>query len=117
MTMLTWQNALQIALAAGCVLLALYCGLLARRLRRLNDLESGLGGAIAVMSAEVSRLEAALAQTRTEATAAGAQLAAAVEGARRERALWALQSRFTPEEGPRPRRRRRTMQEADDAAA
>ncbi|AXC49034.1 hypothetical protein DRW48_04420 [Paracoccus suum] len=114
---LTLQHVAQIGLAIACVALAIYCAVLARRLRRLNDLESGLGGAIAVMTSEVSRLEAALAQTRREAAGAGAQLAAAVENARNERALWAIQTRMAPVSAPgagvRMRRRRRS--DSDDA--
>lgn len=110
----TLQHVAQMGLAFACVALTVYCAVLARRLRRLNDLESGLGGAIAVMSAEVSQLEAALGQTRREAASAGTQLAAAVENARRERALWALQARIAPE-ATRPLRRRRADPEGKSA--
>ena len=51
---------LQAALVAAGLALAGFCLLLSRRLRKLNDLETGLGGAIAVMAAEIARLEAAL---------------------------------------------------------
>lgn len=109
---------LQIGLAAAASALALFCFVLARRLRRLNDLETGLGGAIAVMSAEVARLEAAISAAQREATEATQRLAAEVEKARAERALWSLQARFAAAEGdaPRaPRRRRRAPGEAADA--
>ena len=108
---------LQIGLAVAASALALFCFVLARRLRRLNDLETGLGGAIAVMSAEVARLEAAIAGAQREATEATRRLAAEVEKARQERALWSLQARFTPPVGEaRPQRlRRRAPVEAADA--
>lgn len=110
---------LQGGLALAAAALALFCFVLARRLRRLNDLETGLGGAIAVMAAEVARLEAAIAAAQREATEATHRLAAEVEKARAERALWTLQTRFTPsapEAAPRPQRlRRRAPTEAADA--
>lgn len=108
----------QIALAVAASALALFCFVLARRLKRLNDLETGLGGAIAVMTGEVARLEAAIASAQREATEATQRLAAEVEKARAERALWSLQARFTPPTGeaPRPQRlRRRAPSEAADA--
>ncbi|OLS43657.1 hypothetical protein BV509_04460 [Rhodovulum sulfidophilum] len=42
-----------ILLIAGALGATLYCYVLARRLRRFNDLEKGMGGAIAVLSAQV----------------------------------------------------------------
>ncbi|TCM87070.1 hypothetical protein [Rhodovulum steppense] len=42
-----------ILLIAGALGATLYCHVLARRLRRFNDLEKGMGGAIAVLSAQV----------------------------------------------------------------
>lgn len=107
MTALHVTDLPQILLAAAALALALWCAILARRLRRLNDLESGLGGAIAVMAAEVARLEAALARARADATEASEALGDAVERARAERARWAVQSRLAAEAPPRPRTRRR----------
>ena len=60
----------------------------------MNDLESGLGGAIAVMAAEVDRLERAIRAARDEATAASERLADEIETARRERAIWDLRQRI-----------------------
>lgn len=45
-----------ILLVAGAVGAGLYCYILARRLSRFNDLESGMGGAVAVLSAQVDDL-------------------------------------------------------------
>jgi len=107
---MTTPEILQIGLALSASALAAYCFVLARRLRRLNDLETGLGGAIAVMSGEVSRLEVAIATAQREATAATQRLAAEVEKARQERALWAVQTQFGGPEAPvRPRLRRRSQ--------
>lgn len=49
-----------ILLAAGAFGAAVYCFVLATRLRRLQTLESGMGGAIAVLSAQVDDLTRAL---------------------------------------------------------
>ena len=46
---------IQAALVVAGLSVAGFCLLLARRLRKLNDLETGLGGAIAVMAAEIAR--------------------------------------------------------------
>lgn len=58
----------QAVLVMASVGLAFFCLILSRRLRRLNDLETGLGGAIAVMAAEVDRLEVAMRAARDDAT-------------------------------------------------
>ena len=44
---------------------ALYCFILSRRIKKLNDLDKGLGGAIASFSANVEQLEQALKTART----------------------------------------------------
>ncbi|TCO73375.1 hypothetical protein [Rhodovulum euryhalinum] len=49
-----------ILLIAGALGATLYCHVLARRLRRFNDLEKGMGGAIAVLSAQVDDMTRAL---------------------------------------------------------
>ncbi|MBM3603954.1 MAG: hypothetical protein FJX25_04165 [Alphaproteobacteria bacterium] len=81
-------------LMLACLGLAGFCVTLTRRLRKLNDLESGLGGAIAIMSAEVDRLERAIRAARDEATHASERLAEEIETARRERAIWDLRQRI-----------------------
>lgn len=45
-----------IMLVAGAIGAGLYCLVLARRLNRFNDLEKGVGGAVAVLSAQVDDL-------------------------------------------------------------
>jgi ABC-type transporter Mla subunit MlaD len=54
---------------------ALYCLVLARRLNRLNRLDSGLGAAIAALSAQVGDLTLALDRTRGGAREAADTLA------------------------------------------
>ncbi|WP_244961148.1 hypothetical protein [Paracoccus sanguinis] len=112
---MTLALALQAALVAAGLVLAGFCWELSRRLRKLNDLETGLGGAIAVMAAEIARLEAALAAARSGATTASDGLAREIEKARSERAYWALQRQFLPP-GAEPRRtlRRRRPVEVKD---
>lgn len=45
-----------ILLVAGALGAGFYCYILARRLSRFNDLENGVGGAVAVLSAQVDDL-------------------------------------------------------------
>lgn len=45
-----------ILLVAGALGAGLYCHVLSRRLRRFTDLEKGVGGAVAVLSAQVDDL-------------------------------------------------------------
>lgn len=47
-------------LASGAFAAALYCYLLSNRLKRFNALETGMGGAIAVLSAQVDDMTRAL---------------------------------------------------------
>ena len=56
-----------ILLAAGALGAGLYCLVLGRRLNRFNDLEKGVGGAVAVLSAQVDDLTRTL--TAAQATA------------------------------------------------
>lgn len=55
-------------MAAGAFGAAFYCYVLARRLREFQTLESGMGGAIAVLSAQVDDMTRAL--ERAQGTAA-----------------------------------------------
>ena len=49
-----------ILLVAGALGAGFYCFVLARRLNRFNDLEKGVGGAVAVLSAQVDDLNKSL---------------------------------------------------------
>ena len=53
-----------ILLAAGAIGAGFYCFVLSRRLRTFNQLEGGMGGAIAVLSAQVDDLTRALEAAR-----------------------------------------------------
>lgn len=91
---MTLDSILQILLLAASCGLAAFCILLARRLHRLNNLESGLGGAIAVMTAEVDRLDRAIRKARAEASAASEALADEIAQARSEREMWDLRQKM-----------------------
>ena len=59
-----------ILLGAGAIGAAAYCLVLARRLRALTQLESGMGSAIAVLSAQVDDLTKALTAARSASNGA-----------------------------------------------
>lgn len=60
-----------VLLAAGAIGAGVYCFVLGRRLNRFNDLEKGVGGAVAVLSAQVDDLNKTLnAAKHTAATSA-----------------------------------------------
>lgn len=56
-----------ILLVAGAFGAAVYCYVLARRLKEFQTLEHGMGGAIAVLSAQVDDMTRALEQARSAA--------------------------------------------------
>ncbi len=61
-----------ILLVAGALGAGFYCFILARRLNRFTDLEAGVGGAVAVLSAQVDDLSKALKSAQSAAdTSAG----------------------------------------------
>jgi hypothetical protein len=62
---------LMIAAAAGA---GVYCLILSRRLTRLTGFDTGIGGAIAVLSAQVDEMKAALAEARVSSDSAGRHL-------------------------------------------
>lgn len=67
-----------ILLAAGAFAAAAYCHVLSGRLKRFNALESGMGGAIAVLSAQVDEMTRALEQARGAAHSSADGLTALV---------------------------------------
>jgi len=70
-----------ILLLAGAVAAAFYCHVLSGRLRRFTDLERGVGGAVAVLSAQVDDLTRSLAAARGAAQSSGAHLGRASDRA------------------------------------
>lgn len=61
-------------LAAGAFSTAVYCLVLARRLKRFTTLETGMGGAIAVLSAQVDDMTKALERARGSASSSSSAL-------------------------------------------
>ncbi|MEM7722760.1 MAG: DUF6468 domain-containing protein [Pseudomonadota bacterium] len=61
---------------------ATYCLVLSRRLSRLTSFDKGIGGAIAVLSAQVDDMKSALAEAKTGSDGAGQQLHDLVRQAR-----------------------------------
>lgn len=70
-----------ILLGVGAAVAAIYCMVLARRLKRLGDVDEGMGGAIAALSASVESLHATLDDTRAAARGASDDLARATRRA------------------------------------
>ncbi|WP_292023816.1 hypothetical protein [Maritimibacter sp. UBA3975] len=73
--------AADVLLAAGAIGAALYCIVLARRLKRFNNLENGVGGAVAVLSAQVDDMTKTLDQARKAAAHSSATLTTLTERA------------------------------------
>jgi outer membrane murein-binding lipoprotein Lpp len=70
-----------ILLGAGALGVAVYCHVLSRRLRAFNQLENGIGGAVAVLSAQVDDLTRTLTQARQAAQESSTSLAEKTERA------------------------------------
>lgn len=70
-----------ILLIAGAAAAALYCIVLSRRLKRFNDLEKGVGGAIAVLSAQVDDMTKTLSAAQQTAVGSNESLAGLTERA------------------------------------
>ena len=63
-----------VLLVAGAIGAGFYCFILARRLSRFNDLEKGVGGAIAVLSAQVDDMTKTLQQAQGSANGSNESL-------------------------------------------
>lgn len=61
-------------MVAGCFGAAIYCYVLADRLKRFTTLETGMGGAIAVLSAQVDDMTVALQKAREAANGSASSL-------------------------------------------
>jgi len=68
-------------LASGALGAGLYCHVLSGRLKRFNALESGMGGAIAVLSQQVDEMTRALETARETANGSSDSLALLVQRA------------------------------------
>lgn len=101
-----------ILLGAGALGAGVYCWVLARRLRAFNQLESGMGGAVAVLSAQVDDMTSALEAARK--TAAGSSDALATMTQRAESAAGKLELLLAtlhdlPESAPETRAQMRVV--------
>lgn len=63
-----------VLLVAGALGAGMYCYVLARRLSRFNDLENGVGGAVAVLSAQVDDLTKTLQSAQAAANGSSKSL-------------------------------------------
>lgn len=94
-----------ILLVAGALGAGFYCFVLARRLSRFNDLENGVGGAVAVLSAQVDdltkTLEAAQ-QTAGQSTGSLEGLTDRAEGVARRLELLVASMHDLPEPARTP---------------
>jgi hypothetical protein len=70
-----------IFLTAGALGAGFYCFVLGRRLNRFNDLEKGVGGAVAVLSAQVDDLTKTLTAAQTTASKSASSLTGLTERA------------------------------------
>ncbi len=70
-----------ILLGGGAFGAAIYCYILAQRLKRFNNLENGVGGAVAVLSAQVDDMTRSLDLARKAAAHSSATLTALTERA------------------------------------
>lgn len=75
------QVVADVLLGAGALGAAIYCIVLARRLKRFNNLENGVGGAVAVLSAQVDDMTKTLDQARKAAAHSSRSLTALTERA------------------------------------
>ena len=94
-----------ILLVAGAVGAGFYCYVLSRRLRNFTDLEKGVGGAVAMLSAQVDELSKSV--QAAQATAQGsvatlADVSGRAEAAARQLELLVASLHDLPQDQPAP---------------
>lgn len=94
-----------VLLIAGAMGAGLYCLVLSRRLRRFTDLEKGVGGAVAVLSAQVDDLTKTL--NRAQVAAKGsvetlADVSSRAESAAQRLELMMAAMHDLPDSGAKP---------------
>lgn len=95
-----------ILLVAGALGAGLYCHVLSRRLRKFTDLEKGVGGAVAVLSAQVDDLSKALSHAQLTASTSVetlAQVNERAEASARRLQLLIASTIDEPEAKPQPK--------------
>lgn len=98
-----------ILLVTGAFGAAFYCHVLSGRLQRFNALESGMGGAVAVLSAQVDEMTRSLERARMAASGSTEELATLVaraESAAARLDLLVASLHDVPEPGDEPSLRR-----------
>ncbi len=90
-----FDHIFELLILFGTAVLSIFCFLLSRKISRLNNLENGIGGAIAVLISEVERLDRSMAKARKEAVDATEHLGHEIERAKEEREKWVLQQNFS----------------------
>jgi len=70
-----------ILMTSGALGAGLYCLVLSRRLSRFNDLERGMGGAVAMLSVQVDDLKRALEEAKASASQTADSLEETIERA------------------------------------
>lgn len=106
-------------LIAGALGAGFYCLVLSRRLRRFNDLEKGVGGAVAVLSAQVDDMTKTLDQAQRAAissTGSLDQLTERAENAAKRLELLVASMHDLPEP-PAPQAEKPVAPEAPPASA
>ncbi len=94
-----------VLLAAGAIGAAIYCIVLSRRLKRFNNLQNGMGGAVAVLSAQVDDMTKMLEKAQSAAGTSAAQLSdltKRAEAASRKLELMMASLHDLPEEAAAP---------------
>ena len=94
-----------ILLVAAALGATFYCMVLSRRLSRFNDLEKGVGGAVAVLSAQVDDMTRTLVKAQaaaSDSTCSLEQLTKRAENAAKRLELLVASMHDLPEPGPIP---------------
>lgn len=107
-------------LVAGALGAGIYCFVLSRRLSRFNDLEKGVGGAVAVLSAQVDDLTKTLETARKTASTSTESLDGLTERAEavaRRLELLVASMHDLPDETPPQRGNGRAPQPEENAPA
>lgn len=107
-------------LAAGALGAAVYCIVLSRRLKRFNNLQNGMGGAVAVLSAQVDDMTKTLLKAQSAAGKSADQLGdltQRAEAASRKLELMMASLHDLPDEASPPEQSAASPATATEAAA
>lgn len=108
-----------ILLIAGAIAAAFYCMVLSRRLAKFNDLENGVGGAVAVLAIQVDDMTKTLEMAQNAAgdsTTSLKTLTAQAEDVAGRLELLLASMHDLPEQSPQPANKANADEEAMDAS-